>query len=69
MEYNQDTGLASVSGTAVTVALPHVSIRWHYECGGSRQGIVGLRGRMVSVRFRRLLLTGHLAAIISSSLI
>jgi len=36
MEYNQDTGLASVSRAAVTMALPHVSIRWRYEGGGPR---------------------------------
>jgi len=41
MEYNQDTGLASVSRAAVTMALPHVSIRWRYEGGGPR----GLRSR------------------------
>lgn len=68
MEYNQDTGLASVSGTAVT-GWPHVSIRWRYDGDGLRRGLRGREGETVSVRFRRLLLTGHLAAIISSPLI
>lgn len=55
MEYNQDTGLASVSGwrgegveeegeTAVTVALPHVSIYWRYEGGGPQRGLRGRKG-------------------------
>lgn len=44
MEYNQDTGLASVSGTVVTMALPHVSIRWHYEGGGPRRGLRSRKG-------------------------
>lgn len=65
MEYNQDTGLANVPGTAVT-AVPHVSIRWRYESGDGGAGCGASRGKKgVSVRFRRLLLTGHLAAIIS----
>jgi len=37
MEYNQDTGLANVPGTAVT-AVPHVSIRWRYESGDGGAG-------------------------------
>lgn len=55
MEYNQDTGLASVSvsggegrGRALTVAVPHISIRWRYESGGGDgDGVaaaMGLRG-------------------------
>jgi len=51
-------------GTAVT-AVPHVSIRWRYESGDGSAGLRGRKGEGGGVRFRRLLLTGHLAAIIS----